>query len=96
MDIAELRSVMAGHGDHWAALLSTDPDPDRNVVRHRDDGSESHAPMAIRLAQALHHGTDHRSQICTALTNLDIEPPGISVWDFGDSQGRLLLTEPTV
>ena len=37
-------------------------DPDRMVIRHRDDGSESHAPLGIRLAQVTHHGTDHRSQ----------------------------------
>ena len=38
--------------------------------------------MGIRLAQALHHGTDHRSQICTALTTLGVEPPEIDVWAF--------------
>ncbi len=46
-------------------------------------GSESHAPLGIRLAQVLDHGT-HRSQICTALTTLGVEPPDIDVWDFGD------------
>ncbi len=53
------------------------------MVRHRDDGPMSHALRGIRLAQFLHHGTDHRSQICTALTTLGIEPPEIDVWDFG-------------
>jgi len=59
------------------------------VIRRRDDGSESHAPRGIRLAQAIHHGTDHRSQICTALTSLGIEPPLIDVWDYGETQGRV-------
>jgi uncharacterized damage-inducible protein DinB len=36
----------------------------------------------------IHHGTDHRSQICTALTVLGIEPPAIDVWDYGDTVGR--------
>jgi uncharacterized damage-inducible protein DinB len=45
--------------------------------------------MGIRLAQVLHHGTDHRSQVCTALTTLGIEPPAIDVWDYGDSVGRV-------
>ena len=54
----------------------------------RDDGSATEAPIGIRLAQAIHHGTDHRSQICTALTTLGIEPPFIDVWDFGGSRAR--------
>jgi uncharacterized damage-inducible protein DinB len=36
----------------------------------------------------VHHGTDHRSQICTALTTLGIEPPLIDVWDYGEAVGR--------
>jgi uncharacterized damage-inducible protein DinB len=94
MDLAELRQVMEADGVAWSALLSRDLDPDVVVVRHRDDGSESHAPAGIRLAQALHHGTDHRSQVCTALTTLGVEPPAIDVWDFADQDGRLLEVPP--
>jgi uncharacterized damage-inducible protein DinB len=50
--------------------------------------------MGIRLAQALHHGTDHRSQICTALTTLGVEPPAIDVWDFGVQDGRVTEVLP--
>jgi uncharacterized damage-inducible protein DinB len=90
MDLPELRAVMEGNGAAWASLLAQDLDPDAIVVRHRDDGTESHAPVGIRLAQALHHGTDHRSQICTALTTLGVEPPEIDVWDFAARDGRLV------
>ena len=83
MDLAELRATMEGHGAAWSSVLAEDPDPDAVLVRHRDDGSETAAPVSIRLAQALHHGTDHRSQICTALTTLGVEPPLIDVWDYG-------------
>jgi uncharacterized damage-inducible protein DinB len=95
MDLPQLRTQMESHGDAWSKLLGEDPDPGAVLVRHRDDGSETSAPMGIRLAQALHHGTDHRSQICTALTSLGIEPPMIDVWDFGFQDGRVLETEPT-
>jgi uncharacterized damage-inducible protein DinB len=64
-------------------------DPDAELVRPRDDGSEAHAPRSIRLAQALHHGTDHRSQICTVLTTLGVQPPEIDVWDFGVQDQRV-------
>jgi uncharacterized damage-inducible protein DinB len=51
--------------------------------------------VGIRLAQALHHGTDHRSQICTALSTLGVEPPAIDVWDFCEQDGRLVEIPPT-
>ena len=95
MDLPELRVAMEGNGVSWSELLAEDPDPDRVFVRHRDDGSETAAPMGIRLAQALHHGTDHRSQICTALTTLGVEPPFIDVWDFGLLDGRVVEVPPS-
>lgn len=94
MDLHELRAAMEANGPAWASLLGQDPDPDSVVVRHRDDGSESRAPLGIRLAQALHHGTDHRSQVCTALTALGVEPPAIDVWDFAWTDGRLVEVAP--
>ena len=95
MDLAELRATMESHGAAWASVLADDPDADVVLVRHRDDGSETAAPVSIRLAQALHHGTDHRSQICTALTTLGVEPPSIDVWDYGYQNGGVTEVEPT-
>jgi uncharacterized damage-inducible protein DinB len=95
MDLEKLRTAMEGHGAAWSSLLAQDLDPNAIVVRRRDDGSETHTTMGIRLAQALHHGTDHRSQICTALTRLGVEPPGIDVWDFGALDGRVAEVPPT-
>ncbi len=94
LDLAGLREVMDRHGPAWEAVLAQDLDPGVVVIRHREDGSESHAPLTIRLAQALHHGSDHRSQICTALTALGIEPPEIDAWDFAWGEGRLVEVPP--
>ena len=94
MDLEQLRAAMEAHGLAWSSVLDAEPDPDTVLVRRRDDGSETHAPVGIRLAQALHHGTDHRSQMCTALTALGVEPPGIDAWDFALADGRLVETGP--
>jgi uncharacterized damage-inducible protein DinB len=94
MDLRELRAAMEANGAAWSSLLAADLDPDVVVVRRREDGSESHAPAGIRLAQALHHGTDHRSQVCTALTAVGVPPPEIDVWDFADQDGRLSEVPP--
>jgi uncharacterized damage-inducible protein DinB len=95
MNLTELRTAMESHGPAWSGLVAQDLDPDAITVRRRDDGSETHAPMGVRLAQALHHGTDHRSQICTTLTTLGIEPPAIDVWDYAGQDGRLVEVPPT-
>jgi uncharacterized damage-inducible protein DinB len=92
MGLAELRAAMEAGGRGWMSFLAGDLDPAATVVRHRDDGTDSSAPLGIRLAQALHHGTDHRSQICTALTNLGVQPPEIDAWDFARRDGRLSVT----
>ncbi len=94
MGLPELRAAMERNAAEWGTFLAQDLDPEAIVVRRRTDGSESHAPLGIRMAQAVHHGTDHRSQVCTILTTLGVEPPAIDAWDFADHQGRLLEIPP--
>jgi uncharacterized damage-inducible protein DinB len=96
MELAQLRSTFDRISAAWPDLLARDLDPDQDYVRYRDDGSEAHAPLGIRLAQVLVHGTDHRSQIATALTQLGVTPPEMDVWDFAVSVGRFRETPPTV
>lgn len=38
-------------------------------------------------------GTDHRSEVCTALTTLGIEPPAIEVRDLARGDGRMFTIE---
>jgi uncharacterized damage-inducible protein DinB len=85
--LAELRSAITANGAAWMELLAGELDPDRDIVEH-GEGWDFHAPLALRLAQVVHHGTDHRSQVCTALTSLGIAPPEIDVWDWGKATGR--------
>lgn len=95
LTMAGCRDLAERHADMWRAVLAAEPDPDEMIVVRRDDGSETHAPKGIRLAQVLHHGTDHRSQICTALTSLGIEAPDIDVWAYGLEAGRVTEVPPT-
>jgi uncharacterized damage-inducible protein DinB len=94
-DIPILRAVMEAHDAAWLRLIAGELDPTTDVVEYEDSGYETHAPLGIRLAQALYHGSDHRSQVCTALTALGIEPPGIEVWDFAALDGRMSTIEST-
>jgi uncharacterized damage-inducible protein DinB len=91
MSVAELKTVLWANAPLWEEVLATaGDDPDLVVIRRYEDGREVHAPLGIRLAQVVHHGTDHRSQIATALTALGIEPPLMDVWDFGEAQDRVV------
>lgn len=39
-------------------------------------------PAALLLLQAVNHGTEHRSQVATILTNLGIQPPEMDGWEY--------------
>ena len=84
--VDELRSFSQQHEAAFASVLDGWTDPDADVVEH-GDAFEFHAPLGIRLGQVLHHGTDHRSQVCTALTGLGMTPPLIDLWDYAEAKG---------
>jgi uncharacterized damage-inducible protein DinB len=47
-------------------------------------------PASLLLLQAVNHGTEHRSQVATILTQLGIEPPDMDGWTFFEASGRLI------
>ena len=95
VSLAEAHVIMERNGSGWAAYISRSLDPDE-VVHEVDptDGFQRWAPIGFRLAGTLNHGTDHRSQVCTALTTLGVEPPRIDVFDFGLDTGRIVEKMP--
>ena len=95
MSLSEARMVMERNGSGWAELISGPLDPDA-MVREIDesDGFQRWAPVGLRLAGVLEHGTDHRSQICTSLTTIGASPPGININDFGLDVGRSVEKMP--
>ena len=65
-----------GGGELHAAILGRDDYPDT-------DPAES-----MLLIQAIHHGNDHRTQICSTLGALELPLPEIDGWDFWADQHR--------
>lgn len=89
LGVEELRAIMDTNAEGWDAVLADDDlDEDRDLVRHRPDGTSTHAKLGIRLAQVVHHSSDHRSQVNTALTTLGRAPEEFDVWAYGESVGR--------
>jgi uncharacterized damage-inducible protein DinB len=89
----DLRSAITSNGTAWMELLAEGPDPDTDIPEI-DEGMEIHSPIGVRLAQVVHHGTDHRSQVCTILTALGVDPPTIDVLAFGIQEGRVVEITP--
>lgn len=94
MGLAELMAEMEADERTWIELLAADRDPGAVVTDVDEEGSRD-ASIGLRLAQAIHQGTDHRSQVCTALTALGLEPPPIDVSAFGVETGRVVEVPPT-
>ena len=95
MDIAELSVAVDILETDWEGLLAGDLDPDAIVKEVDDeDGFQRDATLGLHLAQALHHGNEHRAQICTAFTIVGVEPPGVSVFKFGLETGRSVEVYP--
>ncbi len=87
--LVDLRELAVMQAQAWAALLEGDLDVDEVIHEvDPDTGYERDATVGLRLAQALHHGSDHRSQICTTLSAHGVTPPPVSVWDWGFALGR--------
>jgi uncharacterized damage-inducible protein DinB len=95
MGLGELRAEMEADERTWIELLAAELEPDGVVTDLDEEGYRRDASIGVRIAQAIHHGTDHRSQICTTLTTLGLEPPLIDVWAFGDQTGRVIEVPPT-
>ncbi|HEX5938792.1 MAG TPA: DinB family protein [Dehalococcoidia bacterium] len=95
MGLTELRAAVERQGPAWLSFLAGTPDASALVEEvDPDDGYWREGSIGIRLAQVLHHGAEHRAQVCTALTVLGLQPPDISVWEFGLESGRVRETYP--
>jgi uncharacterized damage-inducible protein DinB len=93
--LSELRDAMQVNAAGWLRVLAANPDADTVLTEvDPDDGYQRDAPMGMRLVDALYHGEEHRSQVCAALSTLGVEPPGISVVDFGVEKGVVTEVYP--
>lgn len=81
---AGLRELAQQSGAALAEIAAT-VEPGRMLTGERF-GEPYSIPAAVPLAQAVHHGSDHRSQIATILTQQGIEPPDIDVWTFNEAR----------
>jgi uncharacterized damage-inducible protein DinB len=93
-NLTELERYAREMEGFWEVLLAPGFDPDR-VLRWYSPYRQAHveAPASVLTAQTLNHGSEHRSQICTVLTTIGVEPPELDVWSYATATDRI-HTEP--
>jgi uncharacterized damage-inducible protein DinB len=52
------------------------------LVREREDDLVAVYPLASLMVQAINHATEHRAQVAAIITQLGMEPPDMSVWQY--------------
>lgn len=63
-------------------------DPIHETLTLTYQGEEHQLRAVVPLMQAIHHAHEHRTQICTTLSQSGIEPPDLSVWTYGNEMGN--------
>jgi uncharacterized damage-inducible protein DinB len=78
-------------GDAQLEEAATRAGLDRRVqVTGEDPSGTWWMPVSLFLLQAVNHGTEHRSQVATILSQLGIEPPNMDGWTYIDASGQFV------
>jgi uncharacterized damage-inducible protein DinB len=79
------------HGDAQLEEAATQAGQEHEVHVTGDDPPGTwRMPASLLLLQAVNHGTEHRSQVATILTQLGLEPPEMDGWAYFDESGQLI------
>lgn len=77
----ELADQLRDQAVRWRVLLARLGEVDVTLPARGDRPELPHA-MNLLVVQALHHGNDHRTQICTVLSTNGFEAPDLDVWSY--------------
>jgi uncharacterized damage-inducible protein DinB len=79
------------HGNAQLEEAATQAGQDRKVQVTGDDPPGTWwMPVSLFLLQAVNHGTEHRSQVATILTQLGVEPPEMDGWTYFFASGQMV------
>jgi uncharacterized damage-inducible protein DinB len=79
------------HGNAQLEEAAAQGGVDRQVQVTGDDPPGTWwMPVSLYLLQAVNHGTEHRSQVATILTQLGMDPPEMDGWTYFDASGQLV------
>ncbi|HEY3063218.1 MAG TPA: DinB family protein [Chloroflexota bacterium] len=77
-------------GDAQLEKAAAQAATDRQVQVTGDDPPGTWSmPVSLFLLQAINHGTEHRSQVATILSQLGVEPPEMDGWSYFLAAGHM-------
>jgi uncharacterized damage-inducible protein DinB len=85
--IPGLKRHAARTGDELIAIAERGKPDEAFETTFRDGRYMLHP--AVLLIQALHHGNDHRTHVCTILGSHGLEYGDMDVWSYGESIGGM-------
>jgi uncharacterized damage-inducible protein DinB len=81
--LATLGEELADHGRRWDEVLGRLERGELHAqIRNHADYPDTDDAEGLLLLQAIHHGNDHRTQICSTLGALGEEVPELDGWQF--------------
>jgi uncharacterized damage-inducible protein DinB len=81
--LEQLRSEMPAHREKWdLALSELEAGTLHAAIRNRQDYPDTDPAESMLLLQTIHHGNDHRTQICSTLGALGLDVPEIDGWEY--------------
>ncbi|MGH7862324.1 MAG: DinB family protein, partial [Candidatus Dormibacteraceae bacterium] len=80
--LPELLSQAQERGQRWEGLISDRFDLDRTITRVNAAGQNQEVAARVLLLQAVVHGGEHRSQICSILGRQGLDAPGLDAWAY--------------
>jgi len=88
--IAELREHAVRSGDK---LIEIAPYVSPDEARETDRDRRVTLYSGVVVVQALHHGNDHRTHICTILGHHGLSYGDMDVWAYGEATGGIVNVE---
>ena len=97
--IDTLRHIVGGDASYLALLTDGEVAPidesSMDIAELREVAASHHDAWRALATGTRDPDEDHRSQVCTILPSLGIEPPELDVWNWAWEQDLLTDTEPT-
>ena len=86
--LAQLRDHAVRSGDQLIEVASRITAED--TIEEERDGQLMKLHLWVVVVQAMHHGNDHRTHICTILGAHDIPYGDMDVWAYGETTGGII------
>ena len=92
LTMADLEQAITASGEGLLALASGER-PFPSEERLRTANGYTVEPWVV-MVQAINHATEHREQIKSMLSALDVTPPSLDGWEFGLATNALVPVVP--